>query len=212
MKGKTKGHVLLVVIDLFCLMFYFGFVFYYDGLNGCDSRSLSDHNGDDSENNFDRIDVQKKGGKILRLGVINFIVRHIQQKTNFTQTTVNKRTKRLGFWCLSRCRRRSSFFRHCSSGRLLCTRIEYAPWLVRVEGKCKRPSDNWFKGPFGASNKNLGATSQTLLTAIRSRLRRRLPLGTLRSNDVTATRTSLKKWICVLSVFIAIITHLLCRM
>ena len=28
-KGKTKGHVLIVVIDLFCLMFYFGFVFYY---------------------------------------------------------------------------------------------------------------------------------------------------------------------------------------
>ena len=36
--------------------------------------------------------------------------------------------------------------------------------------------------------------------------------GTLRSNDATATRTSLKKWICVLSVFIAIIpTHLLCQ-
>ena len=52
MKGKTKGHVLLVVIDLFCSMFYFGFVFYYDGLNGCDSRSLSNHNDDDSENNF----------------------------------------------------------------------------------------------------------------------------------------------------------------
>ena len=127
-----------------------------------------------------------------RLVVTHFIVRHIQQKTNFTQTTVNKRTKRLGFWCLSHCRRRSSFFRHCSSGRLLCTRIEYAPWLVRVEGKCKRPSDNWFKGPFGASNKNLRATSQTLLTAIRLRLRRRLPLGTLRSNDSTATRTSFK--------------------
>ena len=31
-KGKTKGHVLLVVIDLLCLMFYFGFVFYHDGL------------------------------------------------------------------------------------------------------------------------------------------------------------------------------------
>ena len=52
MKGKPKGHVLLVVIDLFCLIFYFGFVFYYDGLNGCDSRSLSNNNGDDSENNF----------------------------------------------------------------------------------------------------------------------------------------------------------------
>ena len=46
--------------------------------------------------------------------------------------------------------------------------------------------------PFRASNKNLGAASQTLLTAIRLRLRRRLPLGTLRSNDVTATRTSFK--------------------
>ena len=46
--------------------------------------------------------------------------------------------------------------------------------------------------PFGASNKNLGAASQTLLTAIRLRLRRRLPLGTLRSNDATATRTSFK--------------------
>ena len=56
-KGKTKGHVLIVVIDLFCLMFYFGFVFYCDGLNGCGSRSLSNHNDDDSENNFDRIDV-----------------------------------------------------------------------------------------------------------------------------------------------------------
>jgi len=37
--------------------------------------------------------------------------------------------------------------------------------------------------------------------------------GTLRSNDATATRTSLKKWIYVLSVFIATIpTHLLCQM
>ena len=35
---------------------------------------------------------------------------------------------------------------------------------------------------------------------------------TLRSNDATATRTSLKNWIWVLSVFIAIIpTHLLCK-
>ena len=67
MKGKTKGHVLLVVIDLFCLMFYFGFVFYYDGINGCDSRGLSDNNGDDSENNFDRIDVQKKEEKFYIL-------------------------------------------------------------------------------------------------------------------------------------------------
>ena len=67
MKGKPKGHVLLVVIDLFCLMFYFGFVFYYDGLNGCDSRSLSNNNGDDSENNFDRIDVQKKEEKFYIL-------------------------------------------------------------------------------------------------------------------------------------------------
>ena len=40
-----------------------------------------------------------------------------------------------------------------------------------------------------------------------------LPLGTLRSNDPTARRTSLKKWICVPSVFIVIIpTHLLCQM
>ena len=38
-------------------------------------------------------------------------------------------------------------------------------------------------------------------------------LGTLRSSDATATRTSLKKWIWVLAVFIAIIpTHLLCQM
>ena len=38
-------------------------------------------------------------------------------------------------------------------------------------------------------------------------------LVTLRSNDATATRTSLKKWICVLSVSIAIIpTHLLCQL
>ena len=35
---------------------------------------------------------------------------------------------------------------------------------------------------------------------------------TLRSNDATATRTLLKNWIWVLSVFIAIIsTHLLCK-
>ena len=32
-----------------------------------------------------------------------------------------------------------------------------------------------------------------------------LTLGTLRSNDATATRMSLKKWICVLPVFIAFI-------
>ena len=38
-------------------------------------------------------------------------------------------------------------------------------------------------------------------------------IGTLRSNDATATRTSLKKSICVLSVFMAIIpTHLLCQL
>ena len=37
-------------------------------------------------------------------------------------------------------------------------------------------------------------------------------LGTLRSNDATATRTSLKKGISVLLVFTAIIpTHLLCQ-
>ena len=41
----------------------------------------------------------------------------------------------------------------------------------------------------------------------------RRTLGTLRSNDATATRTSLKKCIFVLSVFIAIIpTHLLCQL
>ena len=50
-KGKTKGHVLLVVIDLFCLMFYFGFVFYYDGLDRSNSNSLS-IDDDDRENNF----------------------------------------------------------------------------------------------------------------------------------------------------------------
>ena len=38
-------------------------------------------------------------------------------------------------------------------------------------------------------------------------------IGTLRSNDATATRMSLKKSICVPSAFIAIIpTHLLCQM
>ena len=38
-------------------------------------------------------------------------------------------------------------------------------------------------------------------------------VGTLRSNDMTAIRTSLKKWIYVLSVFIAIIpAHFLCQM
>ena len=38
-------------------------------------------------------------------------------------------------------------------------------------------------------------------------------IGTLRSNDATAMRTSVKKGIFVLSVFIAIIlTHLLCQM
>ena len=40
-----------------------------------------------------------------------------------------------------------------------------------------------------------------------------LLIGTWSSNDALATRMSLKKWICVLSVFIAIIpTHLLCQM
>ena len=38
-------------------------------------------------------------------------------------------------------------------------------------------------------------------------------IGTLRSNDATATRTSRKKSICVLSVFMAIIpTHSLCQL
>ena len=38
-------------------------------------------------------------------------------------------------------------------------------------------------------------------------------IGSLRSNDAAATKTSLKKWICDLSVFIAIIAiHLLCQM
>ena len=50
-KGKTKGHVLLVVIDLFCLIFYFGFVFYYDGLKSSNSKSLG-NDDDDCENNF----------------------------------------------------------------------------------------------------------------------------------------------------------------
>ena len=37
--------------------------------------------------------------------------------------------------------------------------------------------------------------------------------GTLRSNDATTMGTSLKKWICILSVYIAIFpTHLLCQM
>ena len=36
-------------------------------------------------------------------------------------------------------------------------------------------------------------------------LRPAKPIGSIRANDTTATRTSLKKWICVLSVFIAII-------
>ena len=187
-KRKTKGHVFLFVVDLFCLMFYFGFVFYY----GCDSRSLSDHNGDDSENNFDRIDVQKKGGKILRLGVINFIVRHIQQKTNFTQTTVNKRTKRLGFvFRVAVAVLRSSVTvlqgACCVPG--LGTRRDWSG----LKGNANVLPITDSLGPFGASNKNLGAASQTLLTAIKSRLRRRLPLGILRSNDATATRTSLKK-------------------
>ena len=50
-KGKTKGHVLFVIIDLFSLMFYFGFVFYYDGLDRSNSKSLS-NDDDDGENNF----------------------------------------------------------------------------------------------------------------------------------------------------------------
>ena len=38
-------------------------------------------------------------------------------------------------------------------------------------------------------------------------------LGTWRSDNETAAKTSLQKWICALSVFIAIIlTHLLCQM
>ena len=45
MKGKTKGHVLLVVIDLFCLIFSFGFVFYYDGLKGGVRRPIRANSG-----------------------------------------------------------------------------------------------------------------------------------------------------------------------
>ena len=59
-KGKTKGHVLLV-IDLFCLMFYFGFVFDYDCLKGGNSKSLSNHNDERQRKQlFDRIGDQKK--------------------------------------------------------------------------------------------------------------------------------------------------------
>ena len=53
---------------------------------------------------FDRIGDQKtikKGGNIRCLVVTHSIVRHIQQKANFTQRTVKLRTKRLGFWRLS---------------------------------------------------------------------------------------------------------------
>ena len=82
MKGKTKGHVLLVVIDMFCSMFYFGFVFDYDGLNGCNSKSLSNHNDDDSENNFWSHRRSKKGGNIRRLVVTHSTVRHIQEKAS----------------------------------------------------------------------------------------------------------------------------------
>ena len=59
------------------------------------------------------------------------------------------------------------------------------------------------KHPVNAVSKISGFVSTGLFMIVR----------TLRSNDATATRTSLKNWICVLSVFIAVIpTHLLCRM
>ena len=67
------------------------------------------------------------------------------EKTNFTQRTVKQRTKRFGFWCLSL---PSPFFR--SSITVLqgacCVPGLSTPrdWPVRVQGKSKRPSDNWF--------------------------------------------------------------------
>ena len=56
--------LLLLICFVWCFILV---LFYYDGLNGCDSRSLSNNNGDDSEDNFDRIDVQKKEEKFYVL-------------------------------------------------------------------------------------------------------------------------------------------------
>ena len=110
-KGKTKGHVLLV-IDLFCLMFYFGFVFDYDCLKGGNSKSLSNHNDEGSENNFLIADAikkrSKKGGNIRRLVVTDSIVRHIQQKESLHRERKSNVPKGSTFG-VCRCRRRSSY-------------------------------------------------------------------------------------------------------
>ena len=65
-------------------------------------------------------------------------------------------------------------------------------WPVRVEGKSKRPSDNWFiKSVWGVEQEPRGCFADvTNCDKITSATR--LPLGTLRSNDATATRTSFK--------------------
>ena len=61
-------------------------------------------------------------------------------------------------------------------------------------------------------NKRSPAIKDEVDFPLPSSLRALRPIGTLRSNDTTLTKTSLKKWICVLSVFIAIISiHLLCQ-
>ena len=61
-------------------------------------------------------------------------------------------------------------------------------------------------------NKRSPAIKDEVDFPLLSPLRTLRPIGTLRSNDATATKTSPKKWICVLSVFIAIIpAHLLCQ-
>ena len=78
----------------------------------------------------------KKGRKILHLVVTHFIVRPLAKNKFYAEN---------GFWCFSL---PSPFFRSSVtvSQGACCVLGLSTPreWPVRVEGKSKRPSDNWF--------------------------------------------------------------------
>ena len=61
---------------------------------------------------------------------------------------------------------------------------------IRLKGNLKRTSGNWFN-PLGSHNKHLGAASQALLTWVKLRLRRRLPLE--RKKEAVVERWPLKR-------------------
>ena len=61
---------------------------------------------------------------------------------------------------------------------------------IRLKGNFKRTSGNLFN-PLGSHNKHLGAASQALLTWVKLRLRRRLPLQ--RKKEAVVERWPLKR-------------------